>query len=547
MDERDELMALRRLAELEAKAGQPAAPITRTERFAKGLRDPVDGGAQLLTKVLPSGVVEAGNRFNNWLADKTGLVGRLPEGGVDQQVREDEAKYQARRQATPGADGFDWMRLGGNVLNPANVAIASRLPAAASVAGRAGVGATGGGLSALMNPVTSGDFGEEKLKQVAIGTAFGGATPAAANAVSRIVSPNASINPQLQLLRAEGVRPTIGQTLGGRLSAAEEKLMSVPIAGDAIARARQGSAADLNRAAYNRALKPVGDQLPKGATGREAVQYVEEALGKRYDKLLPNLTLKADSQLNQELSQLRNSVNTGALDPNVAKTFNRILQNDVLGKFRGQQALTGQTLKDIEGDLGAHVRRFAGSQDADQRLVGDALQEVQAALRRTLERANPQQAKELKAVNTGWANFKRLQKAAASVGAEDGNFTPAQLQSAVKSADRSKDKGAFARGNALMQDLSEAGKTVLGGKVPNSGTADRLLMGGAPLAAIFEPTAAAAMAAGPVLYSRPVQNLLAAAVANRPQAAQPVANALRQSSPFLVPLSAQMGLNALNQ
>ena len=79
-----------------------------------------------------------------------------------------------------------------------------------------------------------------------------------------------------------------------------------------------------------------------------------------------------------------------------------------------------------------------------------------------------------KAANTGWANFKRVQRAAGYVGTEDGVFTPAQLQAAVRAADRSKDKARFAEGTALMQDLSSAGKSVLGTKTPNSGTADRL-------------------------------------------------------------------------
>ena len=46
--------------------------------------------------------MQAGNAANNWLADNTGLVGRLPEGGVNQQVREGEAAYQASRGADAG-------------------------------------------------------------------------------------------------------------------------------------------------------------------------------------------------------------------------------------------------------------------------------------------------------------------------------------------------------------------------------------------------------------------------------------------------------------
>lgn len=64
------------------------------DRFKMGMIDPIQGGAQLLTKALPDSVVNAGNRANNWIADNLGLVARLPEGGVDQQTREREADYR---------------------------------------------------------------------------------------------------------------------------------------------------------------------------------------------------------------------------------------------------------------------------------------------------------------------------------------------------------------------------------------------------------------------------------------------------------------------
>ena len=85
-----------------------------------------------------------------------------------------------------------------------------------------------------MNPVTSGDFVDEKLKQVALGSAFGGAVPMVTGGLARMVSPKASVNPKLEMLKAEGVKPTIGQTLGGWANAVEEKAQSLPIVGDAI-------------------------------------------------------------------------------------------------------------------------------------------------------------------------------------------------------------------------------------------------------------------------------------------------------------------------
>ena len=99
-----------------------------------------------------------------------------------------------------------------------------------------------------------------------------------------------------------------------------------------------------------------------------------------------------------------------------------------------------------------------------------------------------------------------------------------------------------------MQDLATAGNTVLGNKVPNSGTADRLWMGGAALGGAYalSPYAVGGLLGGAALYSSPAQALLRGAVSSRPELAQPVANALQKASPGLIPFGAQVGLGLLN-
>ena len=524
-------------------------PMSRGEKFARGMRDPLDGAAQLAYNLLPQGVQQAGNRLNNWLADNTGLVARVGQGGADQMVREGNAAYEAKRAAA-GESGIDGYRLAGNVLNPANLAIASRIPQAATLAGRMGMGALGSGVSSLLQPATSQEdsFATEKAKQAAIGAAFGGAVPLAGAGLSRLVSPKASTDAGMQLLKAEGVRPTVGQTLGGFANKLEERAMSIPFLGDSIGSARNRATEDLNRAVANRALGPLGQKLPDGVQGREAVEVVRKTLGDAYDALLPKMTIRADNVFAQEVGQLRQMVSTGSMDPNAAKTFARVLQNDVLGKFKGQQALTGQTLKQIESDLGAQVSRFAQSTDADQRLVADALREVQTSLRSLATRNNPQLADELGKINAGYANFKRMERAASALGSEEGNFTAAQLQNAVKALDKSKDKGRFARGDALMQDLGDAAKTRLGSRVPDSGTAGRLTQLGTVGAAVAEPMMTLpGLAIGSAAYSPQMQGLLRMLVSNRPQAAQPVAGLLQQGSPMLAPAGGLLALQALQQ
>lgn len=544
----DAIVAMRQAPQ--AQPAQPDAPkapqIARTEKLARGLADPFEGGAQLLYNALPAGVQQAGNRLNNWLADKTGLVAKLPEGGLNQAVQESEKEYQARRAAA-GEAGIDGWRLTGNVISPANLALARALPTAATLTGRAGIGAAGGAASSALMPTTGDDFWADKRSQLATGAATGAAVPVLGAGLARVVSPKTSTDAAVQTLREAGVRPTIGQTLGGMANKLEEKAMSVPILGDAIGAARNRATADLNRAVADAALEPLGQKLPANLVGRDAVAYVKSTLSDAYDNLLPKMTLQADKQFAQDVTSLRSMVNTGSIDPKSAKAFNNILQDKVLSQFRGQNALTGETLKKMEENLRTQAERFLQSTDADQRLVGNALQEVQSSLRELALRSNPTLRGDLSNINAGYAVFKRMERAASTLGADEGSFTAAQLQNAVKALDKSKDKGRFARGDALLQDLSDAAKSRLGSKVPDSGTAGRLMVpAGIGGAAVYDPVlTGSAIGLGSLAYSPWAQSLFRGLVAARPQVAQPVAGLLEQRAPMLAPAGGLLALDAL--
>jgi hypothetical protein len=349
--------------------------------------------------------------------------------------------------------------------------------------------------------------------------------------VTSVISP--TISPQIQTLMKEGVVPTAGQILGGGYKRAEEALSSVPIIGDFIKGAQGRAMADVNRVAFNRALTPIGEKLPEGLAGREAVQFVSEKLDDAYGKLLPKMTVVQDTPFQTAIASLKGMVQSGAIDPKAVSFFNNWMDNNVLNKFQGQNAITGETLKAIQGDLRETVSRLGASTDADQRLIGQALKEAQDQVRQLVTRSNPQYASELKAIDTGYANFKRVERAAAGLGAEEGIFSPAQLQNAVKAMDRSKDKGQFAQGQALMQDLSESAKTALGNKVPDSGTPYRSMVaalaasGGAGAAGF--PAIAASLIASPLLYSQTGQNMLAAILTKRPDFANALAAQLNTS------------------
>jgi hypothetical protein len=483
--------------------------MSRTDKMLKGVRDPIDAGAQLLTKMLPDSVANAGNQLNNYLADKTGLVSRLPEGGVSQQISEQEASYQDQRTQS-GEEGFDGYRLLGNVVSPANLALASKLPAAATLAGKVGTGALGGGaLAGLTQPVVGdGDFLTEKAKQVGVGAITGGVTPAFVGGVARVVSPKASVNPNIQKLRSEGVNPTIGQTLGGGINKIEERMQSVPILGDMITRARGQANSQFEKAAFNRSLKPIGQKLPEGLAGREAVDYVESTLGQSYDDVLTRIgAITPDQQFNTKLSDLKKLV-SGKMMPKAEKAKFLSAVQDIKDTAK-DGVITSEAFKELESSLGSQARKLGGSQNVYEGKLAPAVKQLQQELRDMLQRQAGDAADELRKVNTGYSNFKRVQNAATKLGADDGSFTPAQFQNAVRAMDKSKDKAAFAKGNALGQDLGDAGKSVLSGKVPNSGTAERVMYGtGALASGALNPAIPAGLLGGrqslPSLYGRTV-------------------------------------------
>lgn len=534
---------------LDEVIGTPKPTMSRTQRFLKGVRDPIDASAQLLANVLPQGVESAINQANNYLADRTGLVSRLPQGGINQQLSEQEAQYQAGRGSE--ANTFDAYRLGGNVLSPTNIAIAAKIPVGATAAQKA-LSAIGGGaaINVASQPVTepNADFGTEKAKQAGIGAAGGYVGQKLASGVSRVISPQASTNPQVQMLRQAGVNPTIGQTLGGMANTAEQKLMSVPLLGDMIGGARRAANTGFERSVYNRTLEPIGLQLPKGLQGRDALNFAEQSLKQNYDDVLTRIgAITPDQQFNSKVSELTGLVNSKKM-PDIGKQKFEYLLNKVNSSLDENGVMTSQAYKELESSLANDVKKLATSPDIYDNEVAQAGKQLVANLGDMLERQAGGAAKDLKNTNRAWANFKRVQRAAGSVGAQEGQFTPAQLQTAVKGLDRTKDKAAFARGDALMQDLSEAGKSVLGNTVPNSGTTDRLLFGGGALGSyLIDPSIPLGIAGSSLLYTAPAQRALTSAVASRPQLAQPVANFIGQNSKYLLPAFGAMGTGLLNQ
>lgn len=198
---------------------KPAEPTDRQRllssapmRVAKGMKDPVDGAAQLVQRILPNGVVNAVNKAadaiggeGTFLGDVLGIRGMTPQQ-LDADIKGSNAEYEAARKAT-GQEGADLLRLAGNVMSPVNAPIARVVPvgkAGATVMNLAGKGAVSGGAGAAVQPVMGDDFASEKAGQVAMG-AVGGAV--LAPVVSKVVNSVGKVVQRYQQLGSVNVTP----------------------------------------------------------------------------------------------------------------------------------------------------------------------------------------------------------------------------------------------------------------------------------------------------------------------------------------------------
>lgn len=498
-------------------------------RVLQGVRDPIDQAAALLPKGLQA-VTSLGGNYPNPVSQFFG-----DEAARVQDInKQNEAEYQAAKEAA-GFKGADISRFGGNVISPANLAVALRIGKAASLGGRmaksAGVGAISGTLAGEAD-VNSPDYWKEKAKSAALGTAFGGALPVVTGGLARVLSP--VVNSKAAELLKQGITPTIGQILGGTAQKAEEKLQSVPILGDAITHAKGKTLEEFNKVALNRALSPIGEKV--SSIGREGVAEVKQKLSNAYNNLLPKISFVPDEQFQKEFASLQQMA-TGLGEKEQAK-FNNIIA-DVMSKASPNGAMTGETFKIAESKLLNEAKKFVGSGDAYQRELGDALNEALRIMRSSLPRTNPMYGEQLQRINEGFANYARIRQAASSTnaGAKEGVFTPAQLAQAVRMMDKSAGKGASATGTALMQDLAEQGTNVLGNTVPDSGTAGRVLLSGgiggvAGSTGTLIPTAVG-LGTASLPYIGIGRKLAADVLTKRPEKAKELALMLRNSTPAL--------------
>lgn len=463
---------------------QPAPPAPANGMVAsalngvsKGIGDTVYGAQELLGKGLEASA--------GIMAPLTRAVGADPEHGIVQRAGEylvgDARARQAAEQAKIAPD---------QAANPISTGLGSTVGGflmPGGIAGKIGgnalrIAGIGGALGGLLKPEgDDSNYWTKKSEEAGIGAAAGLVGNAVASRAASALAP--VLRDKVRTLMSEGIELTPGMVKGGAAKAAEDKLSSMPILGDAIVAARQRAYQDFNRAAWNRVLEPLGEKVPDTVKmGRDAMDYVGKRLSDEYGQILPNLKLTSiqnDPAWAQDMADAVTKAR-GSLPDSEFATFEKIVRSQLEQKLGpAGSSIDGDLINGIDSQLGTEVRGYKGSGEHDKRKLGQALEDVQESFRDLLERQNPTQKDALQKVRRGYANYVRVGKAASSQGSgtTEGIFSPAQLNAAVRSEDSTARKMGYGKGKALLQDLSDAAQAVLPSHYPDSGTAGRNMIG----------------------------------------------------------------------
>ena len=447
-------------------AAPVASPHTIGQKIGFGIGDIAKGISQSFAHQLP---VDPYATMAEQVAsqDQSAINGPLADADLAQR----EQTWQQHRAAT-GDTGFEWGRLGGNIIGAAPIMAAMAPAAPSSFLGALGIGAGTGAVNAGLQPVTSGNYNSGKVGQIAMGTGTGAVGGGVGYGVGRLIggapAPTTDYGQDVAFLQSKGVPLTPGQLTGPTASKIED--VAQPFSAFGQRRAIEG----LNRAAYNEGAAPVaeafGEQAPTfEKVGFRGVKDLGDYLSDKYDIVKGNIALNITPEIESQLGQVATEV--GNPRQEVSNDLQKIITKHIYDRVGQDGVLTGNSFKDAEEVLTSEAKNYMTGSPDDRKLA-QGIYDTLDTIRQGLAEQNPEYAPKLQALNKGWAVLTRIEGAVKG-SSDNGVFTPSQLQNTVRTMDNAVRHRAFARGEALLQPLSNAAKNVLGNTYPNSGTAWR--------------------------------------------------------------------------
>ena len=308
---------------------------------------------------------------------------------------------------------------------------------------------------------------QDRLKSSAI-------TGTASAVGSKILGQVAKSESAKKLIK-EGVNLTTGQTIGGVSKRIEDSLTSLPFSGGSVEFGQTRALEQFNNLVFNEALKPINKQIKKGVVGQEAFNEANKLINQEYDKIIPKTSITNIDNFNNNLENIL-SEQAPSVAKQVITKIKKIGKDKILTNQKDGTIITGKNLKDIDSTLGSEgVKLLKGT--ANQRDIGNVLLQIRDALKKEILFQNPNYGEKLEKANQAFRNLLPINNAVLAGKTASGVFTPSQLLRGIQSSDFTKRKKLTARGKAPLQTLAQTGQQVFGNKLPESGTANRLLTG----------------------------------------------------------------------
>jgi hypothetical protein len=308
----------------------------------------------------------------------------------------------------------------------------------------------------------------------AIGTTIGGLTGGTLQKVAPYATESA------KNLIKRGVPVTVGDAVGGGLKKVEEALTSVPFVGSAISGAKERAKKGFDKAVFEEVLEPLNPLLVntkqslKGLEGRDLYAKTAKVISAQYDKILPKLNMPNRTILQDKFDDVILN-EAEVLTGNAQKVFLEKIDKIIYSKFDDAGNISGQNYKKAISEVRAEVRKYRKSTEPVNTDIASSFGTIEKAMADALKETNPAQKMALDAIDKSFRRLLPVERAV--IASEGGEFTADQILRQIRSQDGTLRKKSFAKGEAEMQPLVEAGQNTIKQRLNNSGTADRSMIG----------------------------------------------------------------------
>lgn len=283
-------------------------------------------------------------------------------------------------------------------------------------------------------------------------------------------------DPSRRALNAADVRMTPGQILGGAAQRTEDRLAGLSVVGDQIRARRVEGIEDFNRAAFDEALAPI-NQTTGGVVREHGIDVARALRSNAYDDALSGVNVTADPIFTADMRQVIDA-GTALPEPMRGNMVDYTLPTRVGQSFDNAGNLSGRDYQQALRGL----RRDAASMDAQPYGwdFGNVANQAEAALEGLVDRQAPGVADGLRTANEVNRRVETLRSAVnaarnGTTSGEVGIFFPSQLSTAAAQSSR---RYGNSQGTTRQPfyELTRAGQDVLPSRVPDSGTAGRLVL-----------------------------------------------------------------------